>query len=142
MAEGKTSPTQVAASDHHHVCKWSNDNTTSARCKGQDQHQRKSVRDAATTFNYNHHHHRPGPTLHDAAITTTCVRAHEFLTNPYTSCSDCCIMLCWSWSVVVVEVYIYIIYTPPSNRWLIVEESKTSSRNMHFSIPILHKEEC
>ena len=30
---------------------------------------------------------------HDAAITATCVRAHEFLTNPYTSCSDCCIML-------------------------------------------------
>ena len=28
-----------------------------ARCKGQDQHQHKSVSDAATTFNYNHHHH-------------------------------------------------------------------------------------
>ena len=27
------------------------------RCKGQDQHQRKSVRDVATTFYYNHHHH-------------------------------------------------------------------------------------
>ena len=23
---------------------------------------------------------------------------------PYTSCSDCCIVLCWSWSVVVVVV--------------------------------------
>ena len=51
-----------------------------------------------------HHHHRPGPTLHNAAITATCVRAHEFLTNPYASCSDCCIVQCWSWSVVVVVV--------------------------------------
>ena len=40
-----------------------------------DQHQCKSVKDAATTFNYNHkHHHRPGPTQHDAAITATCAR--------------------------------------------------------------------
>ena len=42
MAEGRTPPAQVAASDHHHVCKWSiclrwltEDNTTSTRCKGQ-----------------------------------------------------------------------------------------------------------
>ena len=88
---------------------WQKENTTSARCngqgarcKGQDQHQRKLVRDAATTFNYNHHHHHhwPGPTQHAAAITATCVRAR----NPYKplrSCSDSCIMLCWSWLVVV-----------------------------------------
>ena len=53
-----------------------------ARCKGQDQHQCKLVRDAATTFNYNHnhHHHRPGPTQHNAAITATCVRVcKEFM---------------------------------------------------------------
>ena len=75
------------------------------RCKGQDQQQRKSVRDAATTFSYDHHHHRPGPTQHDAAIAkATCVRAHKFLTNPYASCSDCCIVLGCSWSVVVVVV--------------------------------------
>ena len=42
VAEGRTPPAQVAASDHHHVCKWSiclrwltEDNTTSTRCKGQ-----------------------------------------------------------------------------------------------------------
>ena len=54
-----------------------------ARCKGQDQHQCKLVRDAATTFNYNHnHYHRPGPiaTQHNAAITATCVRVcKEFM---------------------------------------------------------------
>ena len=66
------------------------------RCKGQDQHQRKSVRDAATTFNYNHHHHhRPGPTLHDAAITATCIRVCKEFVCPYASCSDCCIVQCW-----------------------------------------------
>ena len=54
--------------------------TTSTRCKGQgrcksqDHHQHKSVRNAATTFNYSHCHHRPGTTQHDAAITATCVR--------------------------------------------------------------------
>ena len=42
------------------------------RCKGQDQHQCKLVRNAATTFNYNHY--QPGPTQHNAAITATCVR--------------------------------------------------------------------
>ncbi len=48
--------------------------------KVRDQHQRKSVRDAATTFNDNHHHHRPGPTQHDAAMTATCVRVcKEFM---------------------------------------------------------------
>ena len=30
-----------------------------ARCKGQDQHQRKLKRDAGTTYNSNHHHHWP-----------------------------------------------------------------------------------
>ena len=39
------------------------------------QHQRKSVSDAVTIFNYNHHHHWSGPTQHDAAIT--CIMAHE-----------------------------------------------------------------
>ena len=88
MTERKTLPAQVADSDHHHVCKWSTcagwqkDNITSTRCKGQDtrckgqdQHQRKSVSDAVTIFNHNHHHHWSGPTQHDAAIT--CIMAHE-----------------------------------------------------------------
>ena len=44
-------------------------------------------------MNYNHQHHLPGPTQHNASITVTCVRAHKFLTNPYASCSDCCILL-------------------------------------------------
>ena len=35
-----------------------------ARCKGQDQHQRKLERDAATTCNSNHHHHRPAQDQH------------------------------------------------------------------------------
>ena len=41
---------------------------------------------------------------HQRCCTATCVRAHKYLTNPYASCSDCCIMLCWSWLVVVVVV--------------------------------------
>ena len=54
-----------------------------ARCKGQDQHQRKSERDAATTWNSNHHHHQPAQDqtgvggVHNAAIIATCVRAHN-----------------------------------------------------------------
>ena len=61
-----------------------------ARCEGQDQHQHKSVRDAATTFNYNQHHHRPGPTQHDAAITATYVRVCNRFVYPYASCSMQC----------------------------------------------------
>ena len=54
-----------------------------ARCKGQDQHQGKSERDAATTWNSNHHHHQPAQNqtgvggAHNAAIIATCVRAHN-----------------------------------------------------------------
>ena len=40
------------------------------------------------------------------SVDYTCIqyiyRAHKFFTNPYASCSDCCIVLCGSWSVVVV----------------------------------------
>ena len=35
-----------------------------AKCKGQDQHQHKLERDAATTCNSNHHHHRPAQDQH------------------------------------------------------------------------------
>ena len=58
----------------------------------------------SNNFNYNHHYHQPGPTQHDAAITAACVRVCKEFVCPYTSCSDCCIVLCWSWSVVVVVV--------------------------------------
>ena len=39
------------------------------------------------------------PAQHDAAISATCVRAHHWLYNPshHASCTDCCIMLCWSY---------------------------------------------
>ena len=39
--------------------------------------------------------------------TATCIRTHEFLTNPCASCSACCIVLCWSSSVVVVTSAIH-----------------------------------
>ena len=42
------------------------------RCKGQDQHQRKAVRDVATTFNYNHHH---------STMQQSLKLAHKFLTK-------------------------------------------------------------
>ena len=44
--------------EKHHHCKLLPVTTTaSTRCKGQDQHQRKSKRDATTTCNSNHHLH-------------------------------------------------------------------------------------
>ena len=46
--------------------------------KVKDQHPCKSVRDAETAFNYNHHH-RPGPAQHDAAMTATCIRVQVAL---------------------------------------------------------------
>ena len=45
---------------------------------------------------YLHLHHRPGSRQHYAAITATCVRVCKEFVCPYTSCSDCCIVLCWS----------------------------------------------
>ena len=69
-------------------------------------HQSVSVLLARIRRRKHYSRHRPGPTQPDAAITATCVRAHVFLTNPYASCSDCCIVLCWSWSVVAVVVVV------------------------------------
>ena len=39
------------------------------------------------------------PTQHDAAITATCVRVRlvGWMVGPHASCSDCCIVLCWSY---------------------------------------------
>ena len=51
-----------------------------ARCKGQDQHQCKSERDAATTCNSNHNQLRSSTGaggVHDAAIIATCVRVRN-----------------------------------------------------------------
>ena len=77
MAEGKMPPAQVAASDLHHVCRWSSvlvDGRITPQAQGakvraqgakvrtEDAkvrtsiYQGKSVRDAATTFNYYHHY--------------------------------------------------------------------------------------
>ena len=42
--------------------------------------------------------------LHDAGVTATCVSVCKKFVCPYASCRDCCIMLCWSWSVGVVVV--------------------------------------
>ena len=54
----------------------------------------KPLRNAATTFNYNHHrHHRPRSTQHDAAITATCFRVCKEYLCPNASCSDCCIVV-------------------------------------------------
>ena len=38
------------------------------------------------------------------SITATCVRVCKEFVCPYASCSDCCIVLCWSWAVAVVVV--------------------------------------
>ena len=76
----------------------------------QDQHQCKSVRDAATTFNYNHDHHRPGPTQRDAAITATCIRAHEVLTNPYADASPALCTLCLD--LCILSLWCYFFYQP------------------------------
>ena len=68
---------------------------------------------------YNHHLHihiqLPPPqttTTHylPPAISATCVSAHHspYKPSPHASCSDCCIVLCWSylqaWSMVLVVV--------------------------------------
>ena len=94
--EGKTPPPFAMGETTQHVCKlslctngWGRKNTTISApsdnhckhkvfapcaCSGcQDQHQRKSELDAATTCNSNYLHHWPG--VHNAAIIATCVRA-------------------------------------------------------------------
>ena len=43
---------------------------------------------------------------HNAAITATCVRVCKEFVCPYSSCSDCYIVLCSSWLVVVVVVVV------------------------------------
>ena len=99
---------------------WWKDNTTSGRCKGQgarckgqerrykgqDQHQHKSVRDAATTFNYNHYHHRPGPTQHDDAITATCVRA-QIPYKPLYAQVAVIASSCWPLHLALVVLFFY-----------------------------------
>ena len=45
---------------------------------------------------------RIGPAQHDAAISATCVRASVCSRkpgSPHASCTDCCIVLCWSYPV-------------------------------------------
>ena len=81
----KTLPVQIAAGADQHVCQWSictcwwKENTTSARCKGQDQHQGKLERDAAAahaTTTTNQIMTSTGAVgVPDAAINAACVRA-------------------------------------------------------------------
>ena len=47
------------------------------------------------------------------SITATCVRVCKEFVCPYTSCSDCCILLCWSWSVEVVVVRSWMLLQHP-----------------------------
>ena len=60
----------------------------------------------------NAHHSQESPLCgvkqggHDAAITATCVQVCKEFVCPYASCSDCCIVLCWSWLVAVVVVVV------------------------------------
>ena len=92
-----------------------------ARCKGQDQHQRKSERDAATTCNSNHHHyHRPAQDQHGRWWSARCSNhcylrkgTHfKLLSCPdltqvamiAASCTPPAPVLILSWSVVVVVV--------------------------------------
>ena len=57
-----------------------------ARCKGQDQHQRKSEQDAATTCNSNHHH-----SFHALPLMRQGMKGIRSVC-PYASCNDCCIV--------------------------------------------------
>ena len=59
-------------------------------------HQQHATTTTTTTIN------QIGAAQHDAAINATCVRGHHFpyeMVAPYTSCIDCCIVLCSSYLV-------------------------------------------